>query len=264
MISAPSCSVLVSSCDAYSDLWTPFFTLFFRHWADCPYPVFLGANQAHYDHPLVRTINAGTDESWSTNLRFFLNQLDSQYVLLVLEDFFLVNRVPTETVSEHVAKLDALGGTVLRLFPNPPPQAPVQGYAGIGRIHRCAPFRVSAQAAIWRRSALLALVRDGETAWDFERKGTLRSRSRPDGFYCTYKRILPYVHAVEQGRWLRGAARRFGDADIGCNLEARPVIARWPSLRKTVHSVLRNISNRTEGLRLQSLPGGCPCRESRS
>lgn len=264
MTSVPSCSVLVSSCDAYSDLWTPFFTLFWRHWADCPYRVFLGANQAHYDHPLVCTITTGTHESWSTNLRFFLNQLDSEYVLLLLDDFFLINRVPTDAVSEHVRKLDALGGTVLRLFPNPPPHAPVRGYRGIGRIHRCAPFRVSAQAAIWRRSTLLTLVRDGETAWDFEQNGTLRSRSRPDGFYCTYKRILPYVHAVEQGRWFRSAARRFGSAGIGCNLETRPVIARWPSLRKTVHSVVRNISNRTQGLRLRTLRGGSPCHESRS
>ena len=38
------CSVLVPSCDAYADLWIPFFALFWRYWSDCPFPVYLGTN----------------------------------------------------------------------------------------------------------------------------------------------------------------------------------------------------------------------------
>ena len=36
-----SCAVVVCSCDKYSDLWDPYFELFKKFWADCPYPVFL-------------------------------------------------------------------------------------------------------------------------------------------------------------------------------------------------------------------------------
>jgi len=39
-----NCSILIPSCDKYSDLWRPFFTLFWRHWPDCPFPVYLGSN----------------------------------------------------------------------------------------------------------------------------------------------------------------------------------------------------------------------------
>jgi hypothetical protein len=259
-----SCSVLVSSCDAYSDLWTPFFTLFWRNWPDCPYPVYLGANQARYDHPRVRTLQAGPDESWSANLRFFLDQLGSEYVLLLLEDFFLVKPVPPLAVSDQLKALDALRGTVVRLFPNPPPHMRMQGHAGIGSIHRFAPFRVSAQAAIWRRSDLLGLLREGESAWEFERNGTIRSQSRADGFYCTYEAILQYVHVVEQGRWFRSAVRRFGSADIGCNFEARPVIPRGLSLKKSARSAIQGIANRTQSLRLRMQRGGRSCHESLS
>ena len=34
-------SVLVMSCDAYSDIWEAFNTLFKRYW-DCPYKVYFG------------------------------------------------------------------------------------------------------------------------------------------------------------------------------------------------------------------------------
>src|SRR6185437_10366090 len=249
MRESQACSVLVSSCDAYSDLWTPLFTLFWRYWPDCPHPVNLGANQAQYDDPRVRTLKAGRDESWSKNLRFFLNQIDSEYVLLLLEDFFFTGRVSTAAVSKQIDILRCLNGTVLRLFPNPPPETRLNGYPSLGSIHRLAPFRVSAQAAIWKRAGLLGLLRDEENAWEFERNGTARTRDRADGFYCTYRPILPYVHVVEQGRWFWRAARRFRQANIGCNFGARPVIPARTAAKKAVRSLMQGIGNRIRGLR---------------
>jgi len=259
-----TCSVLVSSCDAYSDLWTPFFNLFWRNWPDCPYSVYLGTNWAHHDDPRVRTLNAGDDESWSKNLRFFLNQISSEYVLLLLEDFFLTRHVSTEAVSKHVSALRALNGTSLRLFPNPPPDNRVNGYESIGSIHPLAPFRVSAQAGIWKREGLLALLRDDENAWDFERNATARSRTSASGFYCTLQPILPYVHVIEQGRWFWYAARRFQQANIGCNFEARPVIPAWIAAKKTARSMMQGVANRMRNFRMRMETGGDPCHGSRS
>ncbi len=34
-------TVLINSCDAYSDLWEPFFKLFSIYWPDCPYEIVL-------------------------------------------------------------------------------------------------------------------------------------------------------------------------------------------------------------------------------
>ncbi len=259
-----SCSVLVSSSDAYSDLWTPFFTLFWRHWPDCPYPVYLGTNQTEYDHPRVRTLNAGPDESWSTNLRFFLSRIDSDYVLFLLEDFFFIKGVSTAAISDQLSTLHSLDGTMLRLFPNPPPHLSLKGYAGIGSVHRLAPFRVSAQAALWKRVDFLSLLVDGESPWEFEDRGTLRSQSRTSGFYCTRKPVLPYIHVVEQGRWFRSAARRFRAENIGCNFDARGVIPASASAKKTVHSMMRYVANRTNGLKLRAQRGESSCQELHS
>jgi hypothetical protein len=254
----------VSSSDAYSDLWTPFFTLFWRNWPDCPYPVYLGVNQAQFDHARVQTLNAGADESWSKNLRLFLSRIDSDYVLFLLEDFFFIKRVPTALVSEQLNALHSLGGTMLRLFPNPPPHAHVNGYDRIGSVHRFAPFRVSAQAALWKRSEFAALLVDGESPWDFEKNGTLRSQSLAGGFYCTYKPVIPYIHVIEQGLWFRSAARRFGRANIGCNFAMRGTLPASVSAKKTVHSLMRYFANETSGLRLRVQRGARPCQESHS
>jgi hypothetical protein len=220
--------------------------------------VHLGTNRAQFDDPRIRTLKAGIDESWSKNLRFFLNQIDSEYVLLLLEDFFLTGRVSTAAVSKHVETLHSLNGTVLRLFPNPPPERRVNGCPSVGQIHPLAPFRVSAQASIWKRTGLLGLLRDEENAWEFERNGTARTRDRADGFYCTYHPVLPYVHAVEQGRWFWHAARRFRRANIGCNFEARSVIPPRTAAKKAVHSAIQGVANRIRGFRLRTQTGGPP------
>ena len=34
-------AILIVSCDKYSDLWDPFFKLFFKFWPDCPFNIYL-------------------------------------------------------------------------------------------------------------------------------------------------------------------------------------------------------------------------------
>ena len=66
MNNTTECSVLISSCDAYADLWRPFFTLFWLNWDDCPFPVYLSTNELHYPDRRVTTLNAGPEAVWTT------------------------------------------------------------------------------------------------------------------------------------------------------------------------------------------------------
>lgn len=101
MTSLASISVLVASCSAYSDLWPPFFTLFFRYWDDCPYPIYLLTETGSYEHERVHPIVTGGDGSartWSTRLRHGLSQLDTDFVILMQEDYLLDRRVETTRI----------------------------------------------------------------------------------------------------------------------------------------------------------------------
>jgi hypothetical protein len=254
-----TCSVLVVSCDRYSDLWQPFFSQFWRYWPDCPFPVYLGVNQKAYSNARVRVIQAGEDRSWSGNLRFFLNQVDSRYVLPLLEDFFLSKIVRTGEIVHHLAALDGLQGTMLRLVPNPPPNSRIRDYSSFGSLHPLAPYRVSAQAALWNRTGLLGLLDDRDNPWEFESNATARSRMYPDGFFCTYRPLLPYRHVVERGEWFWAAARFYKKQNIGCDFEARPVMTPGTALRKYINGRYRYWRDRAIALRLiqgqQNSPG---------
>ncbi len=229
---APSCAVLVMSCDAYQDLWLPFFTLFWRYWSDCPFPVYLGTNTANYQNSRVTTLPVG-DHEWSKRLRLCLEQIDADYVLLLLEDYFLNEPISTKSIRRNLEALDALAGIVLRLYPLPTgPDIAVPGHAGIGVIHPLAPYRMSAQPSIWNRLELLQLLVDDESIWDFEWQGSVRSRERSGGFYATEGKAFPHRHVVERGEWFWNAARYFGKQQIGCDLTARPVMNPWDGIRE--------------------------------
>jgi hypothetical protein len=229
----PSCAVLVVSSDGYRDLWLPFFNLFRQYWPDCPFPVYLGTQTAAEGPAGVQVLTAQTDSSWSDSLRAFLNQIDCENVLLLLEDFFLCGAVSTAAVLEQLAALRGLGGTVLRLCPNPAPTIRLTT-GGIGELHRLAPFRVSLEASIWNRRDLLALLRDGESAWEFEINGTLRAQSQPRGFYGTLRPALPYRPVVEKGAWFWTAARDYRRMKIGCDFTKRRVMNPLTALRKKI------------------------------
>jgi len=176
---------------------------------------------------------------WSDSLRGFLNEIATDYVLLLLEDFFLCAQVRTSRFFEHLNALGKLDGKVLRLHPNPRPTISVRGFKTIGEQHRLAPFRVSLQASIWNKQALMDLLRDGESPWEFELNGTIRSQTQPRGLYCTWKTEFPYQQVVERGKWFWSAARHFQKLDIGCDFSAREVMDPITAARKVVVESLR-------------------------
>ena len=246
----PSCAVLVMSSDAYSDLWTPFFTLFWRFWPDCPFPVFLGTNRARSAHPRITNLPAG-DREWSARLKSNLAEIETSYILLLLEDFFFTNPISTQQVLAGLTSLDELHGTVLRLYALPGPDIPVIGYNHIGQIDRFASYRVSAQAALWNSSRLSALLQENETIWDFERQGSTRSQAVEEGFYCSYEHVIPYRQVVERGQWFRSAAHEFGKEEIGCDLTARKVMTSTTAFRKAVVRRSKNLLDRVLPPRLR-------------
>lgn len=45
------CTIVVSTCDAYRDLWPAFFALFKRYWPDCPYKIVLNTETLDFQWP---------------------------------------------------------------------------------------------------------------------------------------------------------------------------------------------------------------------
>lgn len=195
-----SLSIVVVSCDRYADIWPHFFQLFHKYWPDCPYQVFLGSNHLEYNDQKVTNILTGDDFNWADSTKKMIEMVPTEYLLMILEDFFIRKPVDTEKIANCLVSLKELNGGYLRLRPFPKPDHVIPGYPEIGLIDKEAPYRLCLQAAIWRKELFLQLVQPGESAWDMEINGSKRSNEFK-GFYCTWDSLIKYRAGITLGKW---------------------------------------------------------------
>ena len=92
-------SVLIYSCDKYSDVWEPFFTLFFRYW-ECPFRVYIATESKKCFTPGVTTINGlGT---WTERMQKAVREIPTKYVIGMCEDFFFRRKVKQDLIEKCI------------------------------------------------------------------------------------------------------------------------------------------------------------------
>jgi len=238
-----STSLVVSSCDKFQDVWNIFFTLFFRYWPDCPFPVFLVANYRSCADDRVKTILVGEDRGWASNMRQALAQIPGQYVIYLQEDYFLEAKVDTLRIMRLLECMHQRRVGCLRLYPCPGPDLANGDSEELAGISREAPYRVSLQSAIWDKEVLQSILVDGESGWDMEIQGTERSRAL-DVPFLSVKRdpvtnrvtdpALPYLcTAIVRGRWDRRAVSLCQREGILLDMSKRPVETPWQEFWRT-------------------------------
>jgi len=156
-----------------------------------------------------------------------LVQVNTPYILIMLDDFFLRSTVARAAVIKYLDYLDVTGGHMVRLHPLPGPDFISNKNLDIGPAMPGSAYRVSLQAAIWRLETLKGLVVPGESIWQFEEAASKRSDAIPNGFWATRRSIIPYRHhVIQRGKWFRHEAAFFDRAAIGCNFTKRPIMSR--------------------------------------
>lgn len=215
--------LLVVSCDRYSDIWKPFFAIFHKRWPDCPYPLYLGANHKIFPDETVTTISVGEDFSWAESLRRMIDRLSSKYVILFLEDFFLLDPVNTPEIEKLVQLAQTEQTGCLRLFSILPPPHRLEKHPGLGFFSPGDDYRVTLQAAIWRVDTLKSLLVPGFNPWEFEILGNKLSENLDDRFWCVTKPVIRYEQVVEKGKWKPVGLEICKKAGVEIEPRTRPV-----------------------------------------
>ena len=242
-MTAPLASLLVVSCDAYADLWPPFFSLLERNWPDCPFQRLLLTNSAIYKRSDVRVLQTGPDEGWATNLSKALPQVETPYVLMMLEDFLLNRRVVSPLLIRLLEELHELQGAYLRLRPFPPADFPLARFPLLGEIEPGAPYRAALQAAFWKVESLRELLIPGETPWEMEHLGSRRSDMLNEGFYCVHRPALSYVAGVSLGKWTPWGIAACREQGIPIDRVARTALSKRETLRAIPGKIYNRLLN---------------------
>lgn len=203
-----SCSILVSSCDKFNSAWNPFFILLKKYWPNCPYKLYLNTESLKYNNPDVVTLNSLCD-SWSGRLIESLKKIDSDYIIFVLEDFFLMRPVQDHIISKIIKILEQ-DPTIAVVYPKK-----ITGFDMKDDVHpewirmdynKDVRYLVNCQFAVWNKIALLELLRPGLSPWDLERLFKVPDDCKYK-FYCLpYGNrfsidgdVFPYYFAIQNG-----------------------------------------------------------------
>ena len=183
------CTVLVTSCDAYRDVEGPFLTLFRRFWPDCPFELVVNGETAA-EPGFDRAILTGKGKSWSQMLVEALDRIDTPYVIMLMNDYFLEAKVDTALVLSRLAEARQKDALNYRLCPDPP------------RAVKNTAYSISCKAGIWNRRFLRDLAARTRSAWEFERHGSyMFDESDPRPLLVTARQEFPFLDVIHKGYW---------------------------------------------------------------
>ncbi|AQQ09169.1 hypothetical protein L21SP3_00969 [Sedimentisphaera cyanobacteriorum] len=198
-----SMAVLVPSFDKYSFLWQAFFKLFKEYWPNCRYPVYLGTNYKSADIDWVTDLKIGEDTCWGLTVSKMLEMIEEDYVVIILEDFFIIELVDDAAIESAYEFIKANGIDCLGLHACPKPKTLPQDGQIFGEVLPGEPYRINAQVSIWKKESLLKVLRPNFSPWDFETLGDVVARKNSLEIWGSYKPLIHHEQAIGRGKWFQ-------------------------------------------------------------
>lgn len=237
MLAMSQFGVLVNTCDTFDDCWEPFFTLWAKNGLGSTVPIYLNTERAEFRFQGldVRSLHVCTPSAihtgwtgkgrapWSWCLRQALLAIPEDIVLYMQEDYFLDSRIDESALACILAKMNAHSEIeCVHLTKAGIAQTEPSAHSELLRgLRRSRPF-VSCQAALWRKSTLINLLRTHENGWQFERWGSRRARLMNCSFYVSAVPTLSYPFTgVIQGRWYPPVVQLFEQNGIKMDFSRR-------------------------------------------
>jgi hypothetical protein len=234
-------SILINTCDNFEDCWDPFFKLWSIYWPDYKGTIYLNTEYKAYSYEGLNIIPLKVCENhhvpkteratWSQCLKWALDDIDTDIVLYLQEDYFLKDVVKNDIVEEYVLLMSENENIkCIHLTDQAVKAGGKSIYRNLSKVEYKQRYRVSCQAALWRKSELLELVRDYEDAWEFEEFGSMRSEVIKHDYYVVDKdfvkkntfEIIPYIFTgIVQGRWYEETVPLFDKHKIPMDFSRR-------------------------------------------
>ena len=213
-------SILINSCDKYSDVWPMFFHIFKKTWTSNFPRIFLSTEEKQVvcEDLNIQCLNISDaktkDIPWGERLKDCLARIDSDYVLMLLEDFYFESEIDVNAIDKCVDYLNKNNDIIAFQFLHASKhrysnKAERNEFYGFLQRRRLSKFLINAGPALWRKSDLINLTKDTDNPWEWEYFGSFRTWFYGKKIYCwadESKKIFDYdfVHggAVHRGKWV--------------------------------------------------------------
>lgn len=222
-------TIFISSCDRYSDTWYPFFTLLSKYGGSlCNRPICLCSETKTYTHPSlsIRTFKYKKHATWSQRVIEALSTIETEYILFIIDDYFLLDYINEETLQRTLDYLNSHKDVGYLAIPNKPNELNTDCTEVAEKVDLTTK-RLYLTVSFWRTDYMKKILRKHESIWDFERYSVLRAHLYPEqvmrlnpSYPILYHYMQPSSvnngmnvvgegYGVVRGRWLRSTKELF-------------------------------------------------------
>ncbi|MDE8332116.1 hypothetical protein PT251_00490 [Erysipelothrix rhusiopathiae] len=200
-------TLLVCSCDSYEDLWFPFFKLLKKNWPELNTRIVLNTETKKFNYTGLNIETLNTNMNYKRNtygerMIKHLERIDTEYIFLMLDDFFLRDSVDETLIDEYIDILDNDSTlATINFDPNNRGGAETSDFR-LKELPRVAPYKLNMQAGIWRKEALIKYWSDLDSPWQWEIFGNYQTFDGKDRFYhIKDKQFSPINYGLRKGGW---------------------------------------------------------------
>lgn len=185
-----SCTLLVCSCDKYDDCWEPFFKLLKIQWRQMDFPVLLNTESKSFEYEGfdIRTLGLyknGENPPWGERMLAHLAAVKTEYVLVMLDDFFLCKSADDARIRRCIGALEKNKDVATFCFYKIPGTNIADGrFESFERRSQRGDYKYNLQAGLWRTKELASFIRAHESPWVWEVAANYRACRSKQSFYC--------------------------------------------------------------------------------
>lgn len=217
-------SILISSCDKFSDLWDENIKALQRFWQKNPCDIFLVTDkQTEWFAPNVKIIVAEGQNDFPLRIKYALNIITTPYVLVTLDDYFLIDSVENQKIEyllnrmkkEHIQYLSLYNRRVTR-------KSQYQPLEILSSIDLEKKYAVTLYPAIWEVEFLKKTIKEDMSPWLYEVSLTKCAIDENANCCASLAGTFNILDVVRKGKVLHKAQRYFKKQ--GISIGNRPSI----------------------------------------
>jgi hypothetical protein len=210
-----NCTLFIASCDKYHQAWEPFFFFIRKHWSGFNMPVILNTETRSFtcEGFDIRTFSfyeKGESVPWGKRMLDHLDRVETDYILLMLEDFFLRRDVDEDKLARLIDLFEENEDiSTFNLVYSPIRYVKKQRLGDFVLRPRRGRYKFAC-TGLWRVSHLKQYILPHESPWQWEVDGNYRSAYTENRFYKLAKGVEPYLDygfsydwmGIKKGKWV--------------------------------------------------------------
>lgn len=212
-------SILVNSCDAYSDVWPLFFEALKFYWPDSKeFNIYLNCEsikkESFFDVNFLN-FKHSTEDQWGRRFIEALNRIDDEFVLILLEDYILEDYVDEKKINDalHILKNNSNVGAC---YLTKSTAKTYKAFDVYRMLEDYEDYRLNTAPALWRKEHLLRFLENIDNPWAWEVFGSYRTFGSGIDFIephddDIYRYASKQGGAIYRGKWVKSVIEKFND-----------------------------------------------------